>query len=158
MRGLTAQIKWPNDVLINGKKVCGILTESVWSGEDVDCVVIGIGVNVLKGSVPSAEKLIFPATSLEDELGDAPARLEILHEILARLIDLRPRIGTDEFIAQWQSLLAYQGEAVQVESGTTPPVTGHVLGLDSDGSLQLRNEHGETITVRFGDVRLRPLA
>src|SRR6266508_244708 len=63
-RGLAAQIKWPNDVLVHERKVCGILTESVWAGEVVDCVVIGIGVNVLRGSVPPAESLVFPATSL----------------------------------------------------------------------------------------------
>lgn len=156
--GLNAQIKWPNDVLINNKKVSGILTESVWSGEDVDCVVIGIGVNVLKGSVPPAETLLFPATSLEEELGYAPERLELLRDILAALIELRPRLGTDEFVAQWQNLLAFQGEPVQVEAGTTPPMTGQVIGLDPDGSLRLQNQHGESVTVRFGDVRLRPLA
>src|ERR1043165_8929440 len=51
-RGLITQVKWPNDVLLNGRKVAGILVESVWSGEEVDCVVIGIGMNVLKGFVP----------------------------------------------------------------------------------------------------------
>src|SRR5215207_9230241 len=51
-RGLAAQIKWPNDIILMERKLCGILVESVWSGEDVDCAVIGIGVNVLKGSVP----------------------------------------------------------------------------------------------------------
>lgn len=156
--GLVAQIKWPNDILILGRKVCGILVESVWSGEDVDCVVIGIGVNVLKGSVPPDETLQFPATSLEDELGYAPERVEILHDILAALIELRPRLGTDEFIVQWESLLALRGETVQVESEKTTTVAGQVSGLDSDGSLRLRNEHGEFVTVRFGDVRLRPLA
>src|SRR5512133_1010723 len=79
--GLAAEIKWPNDVLIAGSKVCGILIESVWSGEEVDCVVIGIGVNVLKGSVPPAESLLLPATSLEEELGYPPERFEVLHEI-----------------------------------------------------------------------------
>jgi BirA family biotin operon repressor/biotin-[acetyl-CoA-carboxylase] ligase len=157
-RALNAQIKWPNDVLINGKKVCGILIESVWSGEDVDCVVIGIGINVLKGAIPPAESLLFPATSLEEELGYAPDRLEILRDILVRLIELRPQLVTDEFLKQWQSLLAFQGQPVQVESGTARAVTGHVTGLDPDGSLRLQNEHGETVTVRFGDVRLRPLA
>jgi BirA family biotin operon repressor/biotin-[acetyl-CoA-carboxylase] ligase len=156
-RELNAQIKWPNDVLINGKKVCGILIESVWSGEDVDSVVIGIGINVLKGAIPPAESLLFPATSLEEELGYAPDRLEILRDILARLIELRPQLVTDEFLKQWQSLLAFQGQPVQVESGTARAVTGHVIGLDPDGSLRLQNEHGETVTVRFGDVRLRPL-
>src|SRR5512147_2453471 len=60
-QGLDARIKWPNDVLIQNHKVCGILIESVWSGEDVDCVVIGIGINILEGSVPPEERLQFPA-------------------------------------------------------------------------------------------------
>ncbi len=155
---LNAQVKWPNDILINGKKVCGILIESVWSGEDVDSVVIGIGINVLREAVPPAESLLFPATSLEEELRNEPDRLEILRDILATLIELRPQMGTDEFLNQWQHFLAFQEQSVQVESGTTPPVIGHVAGLNPDGSLRLQNEHGEMVTVRFGDVRLRPLA
>lgn len=157
-RGLPTQIKWPNDVLIRGRKVGGILTESVWSGEDVECVVIGIGVNVRKGSVPPAELLQFPATSLEDELDPAPERGDILRDILGALIELRPLLGTDEIIAQWEGLLALRDENVQVESEKNPPVTGQIYGLETDGSLRLRNEHGEFVTVRFGDVRLRPLA
>ena len=157
-RGLNAQIKWPNDILIQGRKVCGILVESVWSGEDVDCVVIGIGVNVLKGSVPPEDALLFPATSLEEQLGQTPERVALLHDILASLIELRPRLGTDQFLAQWESLLALRDEVVQVESEKTPGVSGQISGLDSDGSLKIRNEHGEFVTVRFGDVRLRPLA
>lgn len=156
--GLAPQIKWPNDVLLRGRKVCGILVESVWSGEDVECVVIGIGVNVSRGSVPPTEAVQLPATSLEEELGEAPERTEILRSILSALIELRPRLGTDEFMIQWESLLAFQGEMVQVESENAPPVTGQVSGLEPDGSLRLRNEHGEFVTVRFGDVRLRPLA
>ncbi len=157
-RGLAAQIKWPNDILIQRCKVCGILTESVWSGEDIDCVVIGIGVNVLKGSVPPAETLNYPATSLEEQLGEAPDRVELLYEVLASLIELRPELGSGKFIDRWESLLAMRGETVQVESEKTPAVSGQISGLDSDGSLKLRKEHGESVTVRFGDVRLRPLA
>ena len=156
-RGLPTQIKWPNDILVRGRKVGGILTESVWSGEDVECVVIGIGVNVRKGSVPPAELLQFPATSLEDELDPAPERTEILRDILAALVELRPLLGTEEIIAQWEGLLALRDENVQVESEKNPPVTGQIQGLETDGSLRLRNEHGEFVTVRFGDVRLRPL-
>ncbi len=156
--GLDARIKWPNDILIRNRKVCGILIESVWSGEDIDCVVIGIGVNVLAASVPPAELLQFPATSLEAELSQAPDRVELLRDILASLIELRPGMGTDEFLKQWEDLLALRGETVQVETEKTPPVTGQISGLESDGSLKIRNEHGESVTVRFGDVRLRPLA
>ena len=158
-RGLVAQIKWPNDVLISGKKAAGILVESVWSGDDVDCVVIGMGVNVLTGAVPPAEMLQFPATSLENELGYSLDRVEVLYDILAALIELRSQMASDEFIIRWEGLLAFRGEQVQVETGNNaPPVTDQITGLESDGSLRLRNEHGEIITVRFGDVRLRPLA
>jgi BirA family biotin operon repressor/biotin-[acetyl-CoA-carboxylase] ligase len=155
-RGLVAQIKWPNDVLWDGRKVAGILVESVWSGEEVDCVVLGIGVNVLQGSVPSANLLQFPATSLEDALGPEVEREGILHDILAGIIALRPHLGTDSFIAAWEKTLAFRGEQVQAEQGDGIVITGKLLGLELDGSLLLSNEDGKSVAVRFGDVRLRP--
>jgi BirA family biotin operon repressor/biotin-[acetyl-CoA-carboxylase] ligase len=157
MHGLSIQVKWPNDVLIRGRKVCGILVESVWSGEDVDCVVIGVGVNVSKNSVPPAEQVLFPATSIEDETGQETNRVEVLHDILATFITLRPTLVTDEIITHWAGLLAFQNESVQVESPNIPPIVGQINGLEPDGSLRLLNEHGESVTVRFGDVRVRPL-
>ena len=157
-RGVEALIKWPNDVLIRGRKVGGILIESVWSGEDIDCVVVGIGVNVSKEAIPLAEVLLFPATSLEAELGEVPDRVEILHDILATFSALRPRMANDEFLSQWENRLALRDEIVQVESENAPAVSGQISGLESDGSLIIKNEHGESVTVRFGDVRLRPLA
>lgn len=155
-RGLVTQIKWPNDVLLNGRKVAGILVESVWSGEEVDCVVIGIGVNVLKDSVPSAELLQFPATSLEEGLGPEVERERILHDILAGIIALRPHLGTDSFIASWERALAFRDQQVQAEQGDGPAIAGKLLGLEPDGSLRLSNENDKSVTVRFGDVRLRP--
>ena len=155
-RGLIAQIKWPNDVLLNGRKVAGILVESVWSGEEVDCLVIGIGINILKDAVPSAELLQFPATSLEESLGPDVEREEILHDILAGIIALRPHIGSDSFIASWEKALAFRGEQVQVQEGNGNQITGRLLGLEYDGSLRLSDEQSNSLTVRFGDVRLRP--
>jgi BirA family transcriptional regulator, biotin operon repressor / biotin---[acetyl-CoA-carboxylase] ligase len=155
-RGLVAQIKWPNDVLLNGRKVAGILVESVWSGDEVDCLVIGLGANILKSAVPSTELLQFPATSLEESLGPDVQREEILHDILAGIMALRPYTGTDSFIASWEKVLAFRGEQVQVEEGNGNVITGKLLGLESDGGLTLNDEQGSSITVRFGDVRLRP--
>lgn len=157
-RELVAQIKWPNDVLLNGHKVAGILIESVWSGEEVDYLVIGIGVNVLKGAVPPAELLQFPATSLAESLGPAVEREAVLRDILAGIIALRPHLGTDSFLASWEKALAFRGEQVQVETGSGTPVTGKLLGLEPDGSLRLSIEAGKSVIVRFGDVRLRPQA
>ncbi len=155
-RGLVAQIKWPNDVLLDGCKVAGILIESVWAGDEADYLVIGIGVNVFKGAVPPADLVQFPATSLEKSLGPEIEREKLLSDILAGMIDLRPRIGSDSFIASWENALAFRGEQVQVEEGNGTSVTGKLLGLESDGSLRLSKADGKSITVRFGDVRLRP--
>jgi BirA family biotin operon repressor/biotin-[acetyl-CoA-carboxylase] ligase len=157
-RGLSPQIKWPNDILLNGRKVAGILIESGWTGEDVECIVIGMGVNILKGAVPDKDMLLFPATSLEDALGYPVERAEVLHDMLAALILLRPRLSTDEFMAKWEELLAYRGEQVQVEMGGEVSVIGSVIGLGKDGSLQLRDQSGKSLTVQFGDIRLRPFA
>jgi BirA family biotin operon repressor/biotin-[acetyl-CoA-carboxylase] ligase len=159
MLGLAPRIKWPNDILLNGKKTAGILIETVWSGENVDSVVVGMGINVLTTSVPPQAVLQFPATSLEDELGKAPsARDEILFDILNAFIRWRERLGSDELIKDWEESLSFRGEQVQVKAGSENPITGELLGLESDGSLRLRDANDKSITVRFGDVSLRPTA
>ena len=155
-RGLVSQIKWPNDVLLNGRKVAGILVESVWSGEEIDCLVIGMGVNVLNGAVPTEELLLFPATSLEESLGPEVEREKVLHDILAGIIALRPHLASDSFISSWEKALAFRGEEVHVEQGDGALLTGKLLGLEPDGSLRLLDGEGTALTVRFGDVRLRP--
>lgn len=156
--GLVPQIKWPNDVLLTGRKVAGILVESTWIGPELDALVLGIGVNVLNASVPPADQLSFPATSIETELGRAINRLELLRDILQRTIDWRPKLGTDTFLKSWEGSLAYRGQQVQVGAGSEKSVVGELLGLDTDGGLCLRDEHGKSVTVQFGEVHLRPLA
>jgi BirA family transcriptional regulator, biotin operon repressor / biotin---[acetyl-CoA-carboxylase] ligase len=157
--GLDPRIKWPNDILLRGKKTAGILIESVWSGDDVDSLVIGMGINTSSASVPPPELLQFPATSLEDELGAAPPlREDILFNILNALIDWRARLGTDALISTWEQKLAFRGEQVQVQAGGETPTRGELLGLQSDGSLRLRDGRNKSIIIRFGDVSLRPAA
>ena len=157
-RELTPQIKWPNDVLLSSKKVAGILVESSWMGEKLDAMILGLGVNVLEGAIPSADKLLFPATSVETELGHPIDRVDLLKDILTKLLDWRPKLGTDDFIKAWEESLAFRGQQVQVEGRGEKPVIGELLGLEPDGGLLLRTEHGKSITVHFGEVQLRPLA
>jgi BirA family transcriptional regulator, biotin operon repressor / biotin---[acetyl-CoA-carboxylase] ligase len=155
---LVPEIKWPNDILLNGRKVAGILIELTWAGEEVDYIVIGVGVNVAKGASPSTDVLRFPAISLEHMLGDVPDRTSLLHDILASFIALRPHIHSDSFMSAWEKSLAYSGKEVRVEMGGDQVVTGQISGLETDGSLKIRDEHDEIVTVRFGDVRLRLFA
>ena len=113
--GLHAQIKWPNDVLINSKKAAGILVKSTWTGEKVEAFVLGMGVNVATASVPPSDQVLFPATSIETELGQEINRIEFLREILSALIAWRPKLGTDEFIKAWESSLAFRNEEIQLD-------------------------------------------
>jgi BirA family biotin operon repressor/biotin-[acetyl-CoA-carboxylase] ligase len=155
-RSLIPQIKWPNDLLLSGQKVAGILVESVWSGEAVDCSVIGIGINVARTAVPPPELLKFPATSLEHALGSLPKREAVLHDILTAVLAWRPLLGSEKLLKTWEENLAFRGERVQITGQGVEIAAGKVLGLESDGSLRLRGENGNPMTVRFGDVRLRP--
>jgi BirA family biotin operon repressor/biotin-[acetyl-CoA-carboxylase] ligase len=155
---LTPQIKWPNDVLLNGRKLAGILIEAVWFEDEVISLVIGMGVNIAKGSVPATDILGFPAISLEGLLGYMPDRMVLLNAILANIIALRPQMGTDAFLSLWEKKLAYYGRQVRVEMGGEKSVSGKVVGLESDGSLKLIGDDGKSISVRFGDVRLRLFA
>jgi BirA family biotin operon repressor/biotin-[acetyl-CoA-carboxylase] ligase len=153
--GLTPRIKWPNDILLNSKKAAGILIETVWSGDKVDSLVVGMGINVCKASVPPADMLQFPATSIEDELGEStPAREDILFDILSAFLRWREKIGTDELIPTWEGILAFRGEQVQVAGQS--PITGELLGLEPDGSLCLLDANNNSVIIRYGDVSLRP--
>ena len=153
---LNPQIKWPNDVLLNQRKVAGVLIELIWSGEEVICVVIGIGINVLKRAVPDTDILRFPGTSLEDMLVNPVERENVLRDILAAFIALRPQLGADAFMNKWGEALAYRGRQVRVEMGAGQTLAGRLEGIISDGSLRLRDDNGKSVTVRFGDVSLRP--
>ena len=155
---IAGEIKWPNDVLVGGRKIAGILVELVWSGESVDCAVIGVGLNIGRVSVPPREMLNFPGVSLEDILADSlvPPRELVLHDILHAFIALRPLLVTDELIRQWESRLAMRGVRVEVSQSEGDPIRGNLVGLGPDGSLLLENDNGNRVTIRFGDVRLRP--
>ena len=155
---LDVRIKWPNDVLINSRKVAGVLIETVWSGTEIDSLVLGMGINVQRDSVPPAEDLQFPATSLEEELGHALDREGLLHDVLSAFIARRQQIGTDEFMKDWEDLLAFRGERVQISVNESETQAGELLGIDSRGALRLRDEHGNVVTAQVGDISLRPLA
>jgi BirA family biotin operon repressor/biotin-[acetyl-CoA-carboxylase] ligase len=155
--GLNPQIKWPNDVLLSGQKVAGILVESSWMGTELEALVLGMGVNVREASVPPADQVLFPATSIEAEAGHPVERIDLLYDILIQLLDWRPRLGTEAFLKKWEGSLAYRGQQVQVQEGSARPIVGELFGLNLDGSLCLRVENGKSVTVQFGEVHLRPL-
>jgi BirA family biotin operon repressor/biotin-[acetyl-CoA-carboxylase] ligase len=160
--GLAAAIKWPNDVLVNRKKMAGVLVEAVWLGNRIESTVLGIGVNVLSSSVPPAGRLNFPATSVESE-GVQIDRLVLLHEILGAILRWRARMSSTDFVSAWEEMLAFKDELVQVvvdsgaDAARLPPREGRIIGLAVDGSLQLESPKGGIFSVSFGEVHLRPV-
>jgi BirA family biotin operon repressor/biotin-[acetyl-CoA-carboxylase] ligase len=172
--GILAQIKWPNDVLAQHRKLAGILAEAQWMGDQIDAFILGIGINIAAASVGTAlgneASLRFPATCVESILERPVDRLELLHNVIAELLFWRPRLSSPEFLRVWDYHLAFRGKYVQVIteqdierngapecSGGQPPAVaeGTLLGLAPDGSLKLRIQSGEVIAVRAGEVRLR---
>ena len=150
---LKAKIKWPNDILIDGKKMAGILVETSWIGDKAKGIVLGMGVNVHANAVPRKDNLHFPATSLEDALGKPVDRIEVLHGILTALLKWRPLLGKEEMTTAWNQNLAFHGKQVEVSRGEGQLIHGKILGINQDGSLQLDTHP----SVHFGDVHLRPM-
>jgi len=152
--GLKPEIKWPNDVLINQKKVCGILIESEVKGKRADYAIIGIGINVnLK---PSAFPQISPtATSLSQELGRDISQLDMIRCLLAEIESLYLALPSgDAVYKQWRDNLATLGKRVRVSSEETT-YEGIAESVASDGSLLLRQPDSSLTKIVAGDVTLR---
>ena len=151
--GLPAQIKWPNDVLVRGKKVAGVLAEAAFRGEGVEYVVLGVGVNVNGGPPPDLQ-LDYEAVSLADELGCVLDRDSVRDAILAALEVRYSQLGTAALTAAWAEHLAMRGAVVRV-TGMLETITGTLEAVKEDGTLVLRQENGSARTVLAGDVHLR---
>lgn len=155
---LSPKIKWPNDVLLAGRKVAGILVESHWTDGKLEALILGMGVNVRKASVPPENQLSFPATCIEKELGFVIERVELLKGILSNVRKWRPKLGKQDFIEEMETNLAYLGNQVQVQNSNGKSIAGKILGLEPDGSLLLEDTDGKSFCMHFGEVHLRPLA
>lgn len=150
-------IKWPNDVLIEGKKVAGVLAESRWAGNRLTALILGIGINIAPASVPPADRLGFPAVALETALGRPVPRLDVLKSVATQVVRWRRKIASQEFLAAWEARLAFRGQRVRVEAEDQQPVEGQLLGLNAEGALRLGLSDGREVTVRVGDLHLRPV-
>jgi BirA family biotin operon repressor/biotin-[acetyl-CoA-carboxylase] ligase len=152
---LPAKIKWPNDVLAGDRKVAGVLVEASWSGDALQAMILGIGINVAHDSVPPAGVLDFPATSVEAELGHPVDRWDLLRRVLEEFLDWLPHLDRTRFIQAWQEKLAYRQEWIQLTRDGEPLGEGRLLGLGEDGSLWLESADGEEVSFQTGELQLR---
>ncbi|MBA7470642.1 Bifunctional ligase/repressor BirA [subsurface metagenome] len=152
--GLKPQVKWPNDVLVNDKKVCGILIESSVRGNIVDYAIIGIGVNV-NLRLSGFPEIQSTATSLSAELGRDAPRLRIIRQLLVEVERLYLALQAGGSIyEEWQDNLVTLGRRVRVKSGKTI-YEGVAESVTKDGSLLLRHSNGNLSKIVAGDATLR---
>jgi len=154
---LDPQIKWPNDVLLEGCKVAGVLAEADWEGERLGSVILGIGINVAVQSVPPQDELLFPATCVEAALGKPVERWALLRAVLQALLQWLPRLNSMDFLRTWEGQLAFRGKWVRITFKQGSSLKGVVLGLNPDGALRLRLPTGEVTAIQFGELNLRPV-
>jgi len=158
MFDLRAETKWPNDVLANGRKICGVLAEMNTTGETVNFVVVGVGVNVnfdVENVFPKQLKRV--ATSLEKELGrkvELENLFRALLERLENLYELFVEEGFNPILEQWKNYAGFLGCKVEVSS-PTGKMSGSALDIDDEGALVLRLEDGTVKRVFVGDVSVR---
>jgi BirA family biotin operon repressor/biotin-[acetyl-CoA-carboxylase] ligase len=174
--GLPVGIKWPNDLQIAGKKLCGILTEMEAEMEQVRFIVVGIGLNVNQTAAEFPPELRETATSLrlagaagagaDAPTGEVPTegpllpRLPLLQAILARLearYDQFLAGGWTELLADWRELSVTLGRPVRVLPASGDPVwEGTAVDVDGEGALLVRRPDGVVERVIAGEVSIRP--
>jgi len=147
-------IKWPNDILFDGKKLAGILTEAACDAGRVEYVVLGIGLNINYRIAAMPAELRQRATSIVDLAGTNVSR----ESVLVRLIQDMDRCygeleesGFEALRPRWEAHFALRGQRVQVELGGQT-VVGRALGIDREGALIVEDDQGQRRSIVAGDV------
>jgi BirA family transcriptional regulator, biotin operon repressor / biotin---[acetyl-CoA-carboxylase] ligase len=151
--GAPAALKWPNDALVHGKKLAGVLVEAHSQGHRVDAVIVGIGVNLSAAGWPP--ELAATATSMEQAAGAPVDRAAFIEQLLVqveRWIDRYVASGLAAIAPAWRDRMAAgilaRARVDRVE------LCGELAGLDGDGALLLRDAGGRLHRVRSGDVEV----
>lgn len=156
--GLRVETKWPNDVLVNGRKVCGILSEAKIEDEKVTFVVVGIGINVgfrVRESLP--RKLWDVAMSLDDEVGRR-IRLDAIFRVVLEKFESFYQVllegGFTPVLEAWKRYAGFLGKRTEVIDGSQR-YHGVAVDVEQDGSVSLRLHDGSVKRFVVGDVSLR---
>jgi BirA family biotin operon repressor/biotin-[acetyl-CoA-carboxylase] ligase len=152
--GLATDIKWSNDLLAGGRKVCGILAEAIETPRGRACV-LGVGVNLTESAFPP--EISERATSVEAETGTPPERDALLAALVRQLArryeELHEPGGAEATLRAWSAASSYaEGKRVRVALGDGEEIEGVTRGLEPDGALRVELEGGEIRIVRAGDV------
>jgi BirA family biotin operon repressor/biotin-[acetyl-CoA-carboxylase] ligase len=155
--GITPEIKWPNDILIKGRKVAGVLTELSAELDHIKHLTLGVGVDVNLNASEFPAELRKTATSLKIESGRPIHRADLAAAILRELDRDYERIRSrrfDEVADEWEAHCTTLGRRVTIQVGDRV-LQGEAEALDDDGALLLRTQHGHLERIIGGDVSLQ---
>lgn len=155
--GLSPEIKWPNDVLVSGKKVAGLLNEMSAETDGINFVILGIGININMTADQFPDDLRHPATSLFLESGvriDRSVFAGTMLRELARLYADFLQHGFGSARDEWQRRCNAAGREVVVSDSGAECTRGRFLGIDSDGAMLLRSDDNKMHRITSGDVRV----
>ena len=133
-----AEIKWPNDILIHGKKVCGILTEAITSFNTIESVIIGVGIDANISIENFPEELRENMTTLNDEIGEKVDENLLIKLFLEEFEKISEQFINEEYetiLKEWRKNSYTIGKIVEVHEPFSKPYDGYVLGISRDGSL-----------------------
>ncbi|MBS4191011.1 biotin--[acetyl-CoA-carboxylase] ligase [Bacillus sp. FJAT-49705] len=154
--GLSPQIKWPNDILINGKKVTGILTELQADADRITSIIIGIGINVNQKVEEYPEDLRAIATSLSIECDKKLQRADLIKLILQKLEQLYflyLEKGFYPIKLLWESYAISIGKYITART-ITGSIHGKALGITEDGVLKVEDDSGKVHHIYSADIEL----
>lgn len=151
---LSARVKWPNDILVGGAKIAGLLNEMNAETEQVHFVVLGVGVNLNMSAAQFPAEMLYPATSVSLELGQLIDRVTFVRAFLQRLDGYYQEFLAEGFVPirrRWEALCDLLNCRVQVDQNPVL-LQGVVVGLDTDGALRLQLDDGRVERILAGDV------
>jgi BirA family biotin operon repressor/biotin-[acetyl-CoA-carboxylase] ligase len=152
--GVNARIKWPNDVVVDSRKICGILSEGEFIGTRISFVVLGVGMNVLSQESDFPVQLRSIATSLKIESDRQITRTGVLVEMLEAIEREYIRLCGHGFGAVREDLLALSllvGRVIRIVTGRGE-IEGTAVDIDSTGALIVRRDNGSLERIIAGDV------
>ncbi len=164
---LEADIKWPNDILINDRKLCGILMEISAEMDRLDYAIVGVGINVNMDVSDFPEE--WNATSLSNELGRNVSRTELIQRILKEIEDAYESLGSKEIYEEWRDRSATLGRHVRITSASAcalpsasssapGDLEGRVVALSEDGALCLETDRGIKRILAGDCIHLRAIS
>lgn len=152
--GVGASVKWPNDILFEKQKLCGMVSECLTKGTE-KVLIIGIGLNVNTNS-SDLRGIPKPATSVSIVLGKSVNREALLQEIVQELeqsVKRIPKEGVSPWIEEWRKMDQFIGHPAHIVEGSES-VEGTILDINDDGSLLFCTKSGQIITRHTGDLEI----